>query len=72
MDNLYEVVAETEGHIHLSRAIHLEKDLEVFVVGPQFEEDLALSGIALSDPSLADDWLNPDEEEAWAHLQWVM
>jgi hypothetical protein len=28
-----------------------------------------LSGIALSEPSLADDWLNPEEEEAWIHLQ---
>ena len=32
-------------------------------------KDFALSGIALSKPSLSDDWLNPDEEEAWAHLQ---
>jgi len=31
--------------------------------------DSALSGIALSEPSLTDDWLHPKEEEAWAHLQ---
>jgi mRNA interferase MazF len=28
-----------------------------------------LSEIALSEPSLSDDWLNPDGDEAWSHLQ---
>jgi len=23
----------------------------------------------LAEPALADDWLNPEEDEAWAHLQ---
>ena len=69
VDNLYEAVVETDGRIRLSRAVHLEKGLKVLVAVPGFEKDSALSGIALSAPSLADDWLNPEEEEAWAHLQ---
>jgi hypothetical protein len=69
VENLYEAVVETDGRIRLSRAIHLEKGLKVLVAVPRIEEDSALSGIALSEPSLADDWLNPEEEEAWAHLQ---
>mgnify|MGYP006291408883 FL=1 len=68
VDNLYEAVVETDGRIRLSRAVHLEKGLKVLVAVPGFEKDSALSGIALSEPSLADDWLNPEEEEAWAHL----
>ena len=39
------------------------------VAVPRSERDIAVSGIAPSEPSLADDWLNPDEDEAWAHLQ---
>jgi hypothetical protein len=29
----------------------------------------ALSGSALSEPALAQDWLRDEEEVAWAHLQ---
>jgi hypothetical protein len=28
-----------------------------------------VSGLLLSEQSLAKDWLNDDEDEAWAHLQ---
>jgi len=52
-----------------STSVPLEKGLKVLVGVPRREMDSALSGIALSEPSLADDWLNPEEEEAWAHLQ---
>ena len=69
MENLYEAVVETDGRIRLSRAVHLEKGLKVLVAVPRSEKDSALSGIVLSEPALADDWLNPEEEEAWAHLQ---
>lgn len=69
MENLYEAVVETDGRIRLSRTVHLEKGLKVLVAFPRNEEDSALSGIALSEPSLADDWLDPEEEEAWVHLQ---
>ena len=67
MENLYDAVVETDGRIRLSRAVHLEKGLKVLVAVPRNEEDSALSGIALSEPSLSDDWPNPEEEEAWAH-----
>ena len=69
MENLYEAVVEPDGRIRLNTSVHLEKGLKVLVAVPRSEKDSALSGIALSEPSLADDWLNPEEEEAWAHLQ---
>lgn len=31
--------------------------------------DEALSGLALSTPALAEDWLREEEDAAWAHLQ---
>ncbi len=69
MENLYEAVVEPDGRLRLSSAVHLEKGLKVLVAVPRSEKDSALSGITLSEPSLSDDWLNPEEEEAWAHLQ---
>lgn len=69
MENLYEAIVEPDGRLRLSSAVHLEKRLKVLVAVPRSEKDSALTGIALSEPSLADDWLNPEEEEAWAHLQ---
>ena len=69
MENLYEAVVEPDGRIRLSTSVYLEKGLKVLVAVPRNEKDSALSGIALSEPSLADDWLNPEEEAAWAHLQ---
>ena len=68
MENLYEAVVDTDGRIRLSRAVHLEKGLKVLVVVPRSEKDSVLCGIALSEPLLADDWLNPEEDEAWAQL----
>ncbi len=69
MENLYEAVVDPDGRIRRSTSVHLEKGLKVLVAVPRKDRDSALSGIALSEPSLADDWLNPEEEAAWAHLQ---
>jgi len=33
------------------------------------ERDSAVCGLELSERSLAEDWLNVEEDEAWAHLQ---
>jgi hypothetical protein len=52
-----------------AEAVHLQKGLKVLVAVPRSYKDSVLSGIALSEASLTDDWLNPDEEEAWAHLR---
>jgi hypothetical protein len=69
MENLYDAIVEPDGRIRLNTSVHLQKGLKVLVAVPRSNKDSALSGIALSEPSLSDDWLNPEEEEAWAHLQ---
>lgn len=69
MENLYEAVVEPDGRIRLNTSVHLQKGLKVLVAVPRCQKDSAFSGIALSEPSLSKDWLNQDEEEAWAHLQ---
>jgi hypothetical protein len=69
MENLYDAVVEPDGRLRLNPSVLLQKGLKVLVAVPRGDKDSALNGIALSKPSLSDDWLNPDEEEAWAHLQ---
>jgi len=69
MDNFYEGVVEPDGRIRINTSFYLEKGLKVLVAVPPSANDSALFGIALSEPSLSEDWLNPDEDEAWAHLQ---
>ena len=68
MDNLYGAIVESDGRKRLKKSVHLEQGLEVFVAVPGQVIDSAATGIALSEPSLSVDWLNPEEDEAWAHL----
>jgi hypothetical protein len=69
MEQLYEAVVEPDGRIRLNTPVNLERGLRVLVAIPQTELDTVVSGIALSEPSLLADWINPEEDEAWAHLQ---
>jgi len=69
MENLYEAVVEPDGRIRLKTSVHLENGLKVLVAVPRPQADSVVSGLALSEPSLSGDWLNPEEDEAWAHLQ---
>jgi len=69
MGNFYDAIVEPDGRIRLKTSIHLEKDLRDVVAVTRQDVDSAASGIALSEPNLLADWLNPEEDEAWAHLQ---
>ena len=69
MEKLYEVVVDSDGRIRLNTPVHLEKGLRVLVAIPQTDLDIAVSGIALSEPALSVDWRKPEEDDAWAHLQ---
>ena len=69
MDRLYEAVVEPDGRIRLNTPEHLENGLRVLVAIPPTDLDIAVSGIALSEPALSADWNKPEEDETWAHLQ---
>lgn len=62
-----EAVIEPDGTILLGGTIKLEKPHRAIVT--ILEEAAAPEVSLLSEKSLAEDWLNPEEEEAWAHLQ---
>lgn len=69
MEPLDEAIVEQDGRIRLRSPVPLETGANVFVSIPGKERDSVVCGLELSERSLAEDWLNVEEDEAWAHLQ---
>ncbi len=69
MENFCDSIDEPYCRIRLKSSVHLEKGPKVLLAVPRLETDSAISGLVLCEPSLAADWLNTEEDEAWAHLQ---
>lgn len=63
-----EAVLNADGALRFMEPIHLTGVQRVRVTFTQPVDD-ALSGAALSERSLAADWLREEEDPAWAHLQ---
>ncbi len=61
-----EALIDQEGHIHWLEKVKFDGPQRVLItlLDPAVDESLALS-----EPALAEEWLNSDEEAAWAHLQ---
>jgi hypothetical protein len=68
MLNTLEAVLQTNGALHFFEPVNLAQAQRVLVTFTEAKDD-ALSGAHLSQAALALDWLNDDEEAAWAHLQ---
>lgn len=69
MEKKYEAVVETDGRIRIQTPVHLKTGAKVFVSVPGDDPDSVVNGVVLSETALAADWLNSEEEAAWAHLQ---
>ncbi len=63
-----EAVLQPDGRLKLLEPVHLDKPQHVLVTFLG-SSDEAVSGLALSEATLATDWLRNEEDEAWAHLQ---
>ncbi|MDT7835445.1 hypothetical protein [Aquabacterium sp. OR-4] len=63
-----EAVLQADGALHFLEPVHLTGSQRVLVTFTQ-PVDEAVSGAALSQRSLAVDWLRDEEDAAWAHLQ---
>lgn len=63
-----EAVLQADGALRFLEPVHLTGTQRVLVTFTQTSDE-ALSGATLSERSLAADWLNDDEDAAWAHLQ---
>ncbi|MGF1643632.1 MAG: hypothetical protein ACFCUJ_08290 [Thiotrichales bacterium] len=63
-----EAVLQPNGDLKFLEPVHLEKPQRVLVTFTS-PIDESFSGLALSEITLATDWLRDEEDTAWAHLQ---
>ena len=60
-----EATIDPDGVVHLLQSLKLDKPAKAVVtILPDDADEAAL----LSEPSLAEDWNRPEEDEAWTHL----
>ena len=64
-----EATIDEQGNVKLVKPIRLPKPARAFVT--IFNEELDVPETALlSEAALAEHWLRPEEDAAWAHLQY--
>ena len=63
-----EAVLQPSGTLKFLEPVHLDKPQHVLVTFTESSGE-AVSGLALSEATLATDWLRNEEDIAWAHLQ---
>jgi len=63
-----EAILQPSGALKFLEPVHLDKPRRVLVTFTT-PDDEALSGLVLSQTTLATDWLRDEEDAAWAHLQ---
>ncbi len=69
MKQTVEAVIDEQGHVRLTEPITIKgvhRALLTILDEPPLHLDEALM---LAQKSLAEDWLRPEEDEAWSHLQ---
>ena len=62
-----EATLDAEGRLHFREPVQLRRSHHVLVT--LLDEPSADEALLLAEPALAEDWLRPEEDEAWAHLQ---
>lgn len=65
-----EAIIDENGKIHLLETVKLSTSRRAIVTILEEKPLNEISDTALlSESALAQDWLNPEEDEAWSHLQ---
>ena len=65
-----EAIIDQQGNIHLLEPIHFSTVQRVLVTILENEPvTLAHETALLSEQALAEDWMRPEEDAAWSHLQ---
>jgi hypothetical protein len=65
-----EAVIDQEGKVRLLEHVRLKQSRRALVTILEEEPVAKVSETALlSEQALAEDWLKPEEDEAWSHLQ---
>jgi hypothetical protein len=65
-----EAIIDPDGNVHLLEPVKLSTSKKAIVTILEENPIISISETALlSQASLAEDWLRPEEDEAWSHLQ---
>ena len=64
-----EAVIDERGRVHLLEPVELPAARRALVTILEDEPAIAHETASLSEAALAKDWLRPEEEAAWSHLQ---
>ncbi len=65
-----EAIIDRDGNVHLLESVKLPASRRAIVSILEEDPITSVSETALlSEPALAEDWLRPEEDEAWSHLQ---
>ena len=65
MKQTAEAIIDENGHVRLLESIHIHGVHRALVT--ILDEPLESAGL-LAEKSLAEDWLRPEEDEAWSYL----
>ena len=65
-----EAIIDPEGNVYLLKSVKLSSSKKAIVTILEENPIISTSETALlSEATLAKDWLRPEEDEAWSHLQ---
>jgi hypothetical protein len=65
-----EAIIDPEGNVYLLESVKLSSSKKAIVAILEENPIISTSETALlSEATLAKDWLRPEEDEAWSHLQ---
>jgi len=64
-----EAVIDVSGQVKLLQPISIPNARRAFVVILEEPASEIAETALLSEPALAEDWLRPEEDEAWSYLQ---
>jgi hypothetical protein len=65
-----EAIIDPEGNVHLLESVKLSSSKKAIITILEENPIISTSETALlSEATLAKDWLRPEEDEAWSHLQ---
>ena len=67
----FKAILDDHGHLHLFEQVKMPRRARVIVtiLDETASDRESLENSLLSEESLAKEWLSPEEEEAWKHLQ---
>ncbi len=69
MAQTFEAIIDQDGNIQLLEPVHLSSSKRALVTILEDPISTISETTMLSEKSLAEDWLKPEEDKAWSHLE---